>query len=187
MTIQSTLPSISEAAGYGALLLGAELYFREEERFRELQRGVPLFVAGPAEFLAPALAAGCADYLREPWEQEELLARLSRRMGRERFVCGGRELLLLGERLEAEGRGITLEPGEARMLRALLRAGGAPVERAFLAILAGSTAGGSGGSRAVDARVSRLRKKLRSFLSNGLAREGIIRSEYGKGYYVDCG
>lgn len=172
---------------FEALLLGAEFYLREEERFRELQRGVPLFVTGPPESVAPALAMGCADYLREPWEQEELLARLSRRARRIRFGCGERELLLVGERLEAGGRAITLEPGEARMLRALALAEGSPVERAFLALLAGSSAETEEGSRAVDVRISRLRGKVRSFLPKGLAGGRLIRSSYGHGYYLDCG
>lgn len=167
--------------------MSSELYFREEQRFRELQRAIPLLVTGPPDSVAPALAMGCADYLREPWGAEELLARFSRRAERLRFLCGGRELLLSGERLEAHGAGITLEPGEARMLRALALAAGSPVEREFLALLAGASPRCRDGSRAVDVRVSRLRRRIKSLLPNSLQRSAMIRSRYGKGYYLDCG
>lgn len=170
-----------------ALIVSAELYLREEKHFRELQRAVPLLVTGPPDSAAPALAMGCADYLREPWGSDEFLARLARRAARMGFLCGGRELFLAGSRLEAEGAQITLEPGEARMLRALLLAAGSPVDRTFLALLTGSSPGQEKGSRAVDLRVSRLRRKLKSFLPNTLEGARLIRSRYGQGYYLDCG
>jgi hypothetical protein len=46
-----------------------------------LQLPMPVLASGPPSLLAECLAAGCADYLREPWSMDEVEARLSRHTG----------------------------------------------------------------------------------------------------------
>lgn len=181
------IPSVREVLSATAMLLGAELYLRRFEVLRDLQQALPLLVLGQPEYLSEALALGCSDYLRDPWSPDELLARLGRRAQRMECALYGERIALRGDRLEARDREVTLEPGEVRMLRALMLAAGSAVDRGFLALLAGLPPGGEGGSRALDARISRLRRKVKLLLSNALQGRAIIRAVYGIGYRLECG
>ncbi len=181
------LPPVEELLTCGALLLGAQQYLLRADEFRELQRAIPVLVLGPPEQLSQALALGCSDYLRDPWSPDELFARFRRRAQRIDCTISGELLTLTGDRLEGEAGEVTLEPGEARVLRALMLASGDAVDRGFLALLLGLSPTVTQGSRALDARVSRLRRKAKPLLSKTLRERAIIRAVYGGGYRLECG
>ncbi|MFP4302196.1 MAG: response regulator transcription factor [Spirochaetaceae bacterium] len=180
-------PSVEEAITSTALLVGAEHYLLREAELRALQRALPVLVLGSPESLPSAFALGCSDYLRDPWSPEELFVRLRSRAGRISRTLFGEPLTLSGERLEGESGEVTLEPGEARVLRALMLAPGVTVDRRFLSLLLGLAPALSSNSRALDARISRLRKKVKPLLSNALQEKQVIRAVYGGGYRLECG
>jgi DNA-binding response OmpR family regulator len=125
-------------------------------------RGVPVIARGPAALLRAALLAGCVDYLRDPWAAEECAARVQAAVSREepRWTLPGAGARLEGCRVVSPGRETALTWHEARILRALLRFRGSPVPREILAMAVGD-ARRAHGSRALDAHVSSVRRKLR--------------------------
>jgi DNA-binding response OmpR family regulator len=135
---------------------------------RELAgKGVPVIAFGPPALLRAAFLDGCADYLKDPWTPEELAMRALAALAREepRLSFPGGALCLEGRRIDSERGPVALTLHECRILRLLLAAHGEPVPRDALAAAAGGASvrvGGRGGaSRAVDAHVSALRRKLR--------------------------
>lgn len=122
-----------------------------ESRSSGFSRLCPCIAYGTASQLTAAFAAGVLDYLRVPWEAEELVGRVERIL---RTSGPGA--------LEAPE---LLSPGENRVLRGLILAGGEGVSREALGYLAyGERFSYSG--RRLDMFVSRLRRKLRSLPGN---------------------
>ena len=118
-----------------------------------LERGVsdslrqpPFIASGTSSQLTAAFAAGALDFLRVPWEAEELGERVTRALQNVGVSRG----LRLG----------TFSAAENRVLRGLILAGeeGAPREALFY-LAYGDRSSGSG--RRLDMFVSRLRQKLR--------------------------
>jgi hypothetical protein len=142
----------------------------------------PAIACGPPALLRSAFLAGCADYLKDPWTPEELelraLAVLARERARGAFPWGA--LVLGGTTLHTPAGPVGLTLHEARILRALLRARGSPVPRAALSYCADGTPGRPG-SRAVDAHVSSLRRKVRAAVP---AAGRFILCVRGQGYLV---
>jgi len=127
----------------------------------ELRRGPGLdrtIVYGPPEGFRPAWLAGILDYLKEPWDPEELYLRL--RGPIPPFVAwswGTKSLRLEGTSLSGPGlAGIRLSAAEAGILGLLVQRRGAVVSRAVLAWAAACTPG-----RVVDTLVARVRTKVR--------------------------
>ncbi len=118
-----------------------------ESRFSVSSRLGPCIAYGTASQLTAAFTAGALDYLRVPWEAEELVGRVERVLR-----TSGPAALLPPD---------FLSPGEDRVLRGLILAGGDGASRDALAYLAyGERASSSG--RRLDMFVSRLRRKLRN-------------------------
>lgn len=139
----------------------------------------PLLIAfGPAECLRAAFLAGCDDYLREPWDPEELEARVERLASSRavrRAAMGGRCELVGRMAVLSDGREVRLSAHEAVVARLLFANRGAVVSRRTLAFALWGRAL-DGPSRAIDVHVSALRKKL--------GRES-ISCVRGQGYLVD--
>jgi CheY-like chemotaxis protein len=114
---------------------------------------VPVLASGPPSLLAECLAAGCADYLREPWSLDELEARLARHSGAKAgwLEDGGS---WDGKTLRGPGGQQILTPGLSTLFCLLLANRGTWVPREALAAILGPRATGS---RSLDMQVSRLR------------------------------
>jgi len=139
----------------------------------------PVIVAcGPPELLRPAFLAGCADYLREPWNVDELEARLDRalRLREARIVESGAGIELAGRRVRLpDGREVELSAREAVVAGLLFRNSGSVVSRRALSFaLWGRMPQPQ--SRAVDMHVSSLRRKLGG---------NLIACVRGQGYVVE--
>lgn len=129
-----------------------------------LRRRTPadVVVYGSEENFGPAWRTGILDYLREPWQPEELFLRLR---GPESptvvWDWAGKSLRLDGNEFStAEGDRVRLSSAEANLLRILVRRRGLPVSRGVLAWAAGCSSG-----RVIDTLVGRLRNKLRPILA----------------------
>jgi DNA-binding response OmpR family regulator len=160
-------------------VLPAELFLATAEAGLPL---VPIFAYGPLRLMAPAFAAGCNDYLRDPWSLTELLARASR-YERLRFLArsAGFELRNRALSLGAEpGRSIALNEAESKILRLLLLNQGTVVTRQALALeLWGQD---RGPSRAIDVHIGRLRARLDTLVPGS---GSCLRPCRGLGYRLD--
>ncbi|HOX12953.1 MAG TPA: hypothetical protein P5313_08980 [Spirochaetia bacterium] len=120
-------------------------------------RDVLRIAYGPASLTADAFAEGCADYLREPWDLEELEARALRFLTW-RFRLGEHPFTYSTGRLAGAAGTVALPEGERRALELLLHSLGRPVPRkAFLRVRHGP---GPSPSRRPDMTICRLRSRL---------------------------
>lgn len=114
-------------------------------------------VYGPPHLLRAAWLGGAQEYLREPWQAEELFLRL--RGPNPPWVdwsWGDRAFRLEGRVLSLEsGLRVRLSPAEAELLRLLIQRRGMAVSRPVLAWVAGCAEG-----RVVDTLIARLRRKV---------------------------
>lgn len=176
---------------------GAELLLVDARLLGKGQAGreIPVIAYGPANLLRGALLAGCVDYLREPWTAEELSLRAHAALARVRarfcFPWGelaleGSELCLQGKCACGAGGGgpggrVRLTPIEAHILRALLSRRGEAVPREALALRAGGRPARKG-SRALDAHVSVIRRKIHVAFPE--AGHRFIVAARGEGYLI---
>lgn len=159
------------------------------EMFAELQNGRSILVHtvqvvpfGPARLLAAALGQGATDYLKFPWDAEELFARLERRFAAVSAVPELPGLVLWRNRLRTATASVRLSPAQVRIMRLLMRFAGETVGRRALYFAIWGHEGED--SRVVDVHISALRRQLRA-LDPGC--DGIgIRTVRGEGYMLDA-
>lgn len=114
---------------------------------------------GSSSNLACAFKAGCADYLKEPWQPEELQLRLERILKRKTYPALPPGLEINTWQVRYQGRQFELSFYEMRLLRFFLQHQTEVLNRAVLAYtLWGKVLKPS--SRALDMHVSTLRQKL---------------------------
>ena len=128
----------------------------------DLRQTTELVVYGPAHLFRAAWLAGAHDYLREPWEPEELFLRLRGPLpSRMEWVWAGRRLRLEGLVLSLDdGLRAKLSPTEADLLRILVQRRGLAVSRTVLGWAASCSTG-----RVVDTLVARLRRKIQGLVA----------------------
>ncbi|UCF99814.1 MAG: response regulator transcription factor [Spirochaetaceae bacterium] len=173
--------------GFDAALLPAsrllEPAFPRKEAISRLRAlGCALICFGAAELLPGCFRAGCDDYLKDPWNPDELEWRVQK-------LCTGREALFSfswGEfavgslQLRSPAGSCALSVQEQSILRLLAVNRGEPVSREALYYgIWGRPAGEE--SRVVDMHIAALRKKLRRlFPESGDA----IHTVRGVGYLI---
>jgi DNA-binding response OmpR family regulator len=118
--------------------------------------GIPVLVSGPGEMILPAFEEGAADFLREPWGVEELLARCGRIVSRFPVPVADGLLTITSGGVSGPGGSVELSAAEGRLLRLLCSVPGQLVSRMDIALRIGLETG----SRALDVHVCHLRKKL---------------------------
>ncbi len=146
---------------------------------------MPVIVYGEPGRLKSAFDVGAADYLKNPWTIDEMLARLDRLIGlwRERQVFAWGRLSVGGGELRYEGRKVRLSQQENPILRLLLRNRSRTVPRdvLFYAIWGRVP---EHRSRAVDMHVAAINRKIKS-LAPVPEGESVIHSVRGAGYTID--
>lgn len=143
--------------GQGGLEFAADL--RKEDNVPILM----LTAMGEPEERIAGLEAGVDDYLAKPFEPRELLLRINailRRRGRRaapaEIRMGDVVFLPARDELRRAGRPVRLTDVEAALLKVLMERPGDIFSRDELI----SRTGASGGGRAVDVQVTRLRRKI---------------------------
>jgi len=140
--------------------------------------GVPVIAYGSASFISEAFILGCCDYLREPWDAEELWARVSRQAFEVRVGYPWGVMSVLRDRIVGPLGERPLSYPEYRILAMLARHRGAVVTRqALFFALWGREAPDS---RVVDMHVSHVRKKLHLVVPAGNGE--LIETAHGQGY-----
>ncbi len=128
----------------------------------------PTIFYGSPRSLRRAYLAGCADFLKEPWDPEELECRVRRLLQRrqEAFTFSWGEARLREQVFACPAGQAALSYQEERILRALILRRTQPVPREALhyAIWGKQP---DRRSRVVDVHVSRLRRKLAPLLPEG--------------------
>ncbi|WP_171070111.1 response regulator transcription factor [Methylobacterium terricola] len=182
-----------ERGGFDAIIL--DLNLPDEDgialtRMLRARSAIPIIVAtgrhGHEDKLA-ALEIGADDFVTKPFEPRELVLRLNNilrhrarygRAGGMRLACAGGELDVAGHRLIApSGACLDLSANEFSLLKLMARNPDCVLTRAqMIDACAGGEAPES--ERAVDIRISRLRRKLTQL---GLD-AALLRTVHGSGY-----
>jgi hypothetical protein len=179
--------SISDLEYSDALILPARLLTELLDAADHVFDSCRVLVYGPPGGLTGAYLAGASDYMKEPWEPEELLFRVETLIerGKTGHGAGNGEQRLIADTSDSPG---TMEAGEARidlsaeerrLLQALCRAPDGVATRRALAFALGVDAPTS--SRAVDMRIARLRRRLQPLAGY----DNPIVSVRGRGYRLN--
>ncbi len=123
-----------------------------------------LTALGETENRIAGLESGADDYLTKPFEPRELLLRINNILKRSPAVVDTPRRIGLGQvsydmerfELSRDGQPIRLTDVEVALLNALVRRAGIVLSREELTELTGAT----GGERAIDVQVTRLRRKI---------------------------
>ncbi len=145
----------------------------------EIPEAACLFVFGPARELPAAYLAGAWDFMKEPWDVEELLFRVTALAERVHAPLRGPAGTLGPRSLTINDVDIPLSREDVRLLRVFWNAPDGVATRRALAFALGVDAAGA--SRAVDMRVARLRKRLQP----AFAYDNPIVSIRGRGYRLN--
>jgi DNA-binding winged helix-turn-helix (wHTH) protein len=175
----SEVPSFK--AGRGVYLVSSELIPDFITTFHGMRDSLHFLVTGSVHHLAAAFAAGCADFLKEPWEPVELLHRLDHSLDWEAFLPLPQTFHLTETALEWAGKKVPLSFQEYVVFKMLVTNLGHTVSREALFATLWGRPGGS--SRTVDMHISSLRKKLR-FLT-GISGIALLHTVHRKGYKAD--
>lgn len=145
-------------AGYDAIVMPAL-------RFLALPASphtVPIIAGGPVSMMADCFDGGCADYMLEPWTEEELRARVVARTAPFLELEHGNIRATPGRVIGPLGSA-PLGHASYRMLVVLYLNRGRAVPRQALACCIGPSHGSAhAGGRAIDMRMARLRASLRA-------------------------
>lgn len=163
------------------------MYVIDVTRLRELPATgatVPVLCYGPAEALSTAWAAGCSDYLKEPWTNHELHFRIEKLLSaKERELRIG-EVVIGHTQMSCGPNRLPISAQERKILALLCRHPGVAVHREALYYAIWGKTGDT--SRVVDMHISKLRRKLAE-LQNGLPETNRIelKTLRGEGYALD--
>lgn len=182
-----TLPPCSGTPDYDLFLLGATPFMEAPENLNRLHALGPVIVMGPSDTLPHAFSLGCDDYLRDPWTPEELFSRIKLPLKGLQIRIRGEELLLAGDGLVGPGGTISLGQADRMLLRALATRPGEAVDRALLSKILDGESTREQPSRALDMRISRLRREIEGALPPKRRGGNCIEGVYGAGYRLDCG
>lgn len=166
------------------------LVFPAEELTRVVERdghGYPHVIRiayGSGALLSACFGAGCSDFLRDPWDIDELHIRLSRSVSFRRFRVAGQVLEMAPGYLSGPQGNCGISHGEYLVLRLLVGHSDEIISReVFFYALRREV---SVDSRLVDVYISRLRKKLDTAVGC-LPNEAGIQSVRGVGYRLISG
>ncbi|MBN2737537.1 MAG: response regulator transcription factor [Spirochaetales bacterium] len=148
---------------------------------------LPVIIYGKPFFIRQAFLLGCADYLKDPWEMDELEARLDRVLKKQQqsferpwgHLNFHKQLLIL--ETDDNTHQIELSYQEYLILKTLLYYKDETVPREVLFYRIGRPEN-YGSSRVIDVHISAIRRKIEPLIN---PTEPIIRSVRGIGYLLE--
>jgi len=143
-----------EPAGFDAVVVPALRFLA----YPPLTRQLPLIASGTARLAESCFEAGCSDFIREPWTEDELHARIASHT-RTCLAFNDDGLILTGHSLIGPAAEIQLSDAAYSILLLLANNIGQAVPRMAIASLVGDH---TNSSRSIDMRIARLRAALRS-------------------------
>lgn len=146
------------------------------------QRGISVIAYGPGRYLRKAFLSGCMDYLKSPWDSEELECRVDRIIEKQRklFSFPWGDFTLREGHLHCTTAKLGLSVQERIILKKLILNRNQPVSRDVLYYAMWGKPYAKK-SRVVDMHISALRRKLYSNLPHS---KGCITSIKGLGYMI---
>ena len=164
------------------IVLPVEMILKRQDDLLYGQRGISVIAYGPGRYLRSAFLFGCMDYLKNPWDSEELECRVDRIIEKRRKLFS----FPWGDFTLREGRlyCTTAKPGlsvqEKIILKKLILNRNQPVSRDVLYYAMWGKPN-TKKSRVVDVHISSLRRKLYSHLPQS---KDCITSLKGIGYLI---
>ncbi len=122
----------------------------------------PVLVYGPGHSLYRSFMAGCSDYLKEPWDEQELIARAERLIDGTAVDYPWGTVILKGATLTGPSGTTALSPALVSIFRILARYRGSQVRRDILSRLLWGEIRPA--SRGIDMHIVNLRRKMRRVL-----------------------
>ncbi len=146
------------------------------------QCGISVIAYGPGRYLRRGFISGCMDYLKNPWDSEELECRVDRIIEKRRklFSFSWGDFTLVEGRLNCATVKLGLSVQEKIILKKLILNRNQPVSRDVLYYAMWGKPY-TKKSRVVDMHISSLRRKLYSHLPQS---KGCITSLKGIGYLI---
>jgi DNA-binding response OmpR family regulator len=154
------LPPNHVSASFDAILVPALRFLSQPS-----SAGVLIIVSGSGDIAHECFDAGCQDFIREPFTETELHARVMAKT-RRRLEFGSTKVVAEGGLLHGPSTSVRLDDGMYGILALLNNSSYRPVPREAIAAILGVSANSS---RAIDMRVSRLRNILRCVGASNLA------------------
>lgn len=154
-------PSPPEEEESDLMVLPVELLADSAQQPGGRRPDTPRIFYGSSHSLRRAFLAGCADFLKDPWDPDELECRIRRVLQKREsaFVCSRGKAVLRDQAFRCPSGEIALRFPEERLLRALfLHRNQVVARQALYYALWGRLPDGK--SRAVDVHLSSVRKKL---------------------------
>lgn len=143
---------------------------------------VKFIVHGIQNDLAASFNAGCTDFLKDPWNYDELEARISKIFKFNSKLAKWNKLILSQKTISTDNCSVTISIEEYIILNKLIENRNEPVPReALLFALWGKQ---KDDSRVVDMHISNLRKKIRILESHNTTCCGKIKTIRTYGYMI---
>jgi DNA-binding response OmpR family regulator len=156
----STLQPNPDTMAFDAILVPALTFLSQPVITARL-----VIASGSADVVHECFDAGCHDFIREPFTESELHARVMAKTARSLRLDSGK-VVVEGSNLKGPGASVRLGDGFYGLLALLANNPHRPIPREAIAAVFGISAKSS---RAIDMRVSRLRTLLRSAGASELA------------------
>ncbi len=158
------------------------VYLGELLTFKSNLTSIKFIVHGKQNNLKKSFNAGCVDFLRDPWDFDELEARIRKNFKHENTDLQWNNFVLSLESLSIEGYSLGLSIEEYTILKKLITNYGEAVPREVLLFaLWGSH---KKDSRVVDMHISNIRKKLNVLKTKQKGCCGDIKTIRSYGYLV---
>jgi DNA-binding response OmpR family regulator len=143
---------------------------------------IKFLVHGRQKDLGSSFNAGCADYIRDPWNNDELEARISRFLSKKNITLKWDHLILSNKSITTEEGSIEISIEEYKILGKLLENRGEPVPKEVLFYALWGKY--KENSRAVDMHISNIRKKITILRNQSNNCCGIIKTIRNYGYMI---
>ena len=143
---------------------------------------VKFIVYGEQKDLVISFKAGCTDFLKEPWNNDELEARILKILGLKKMIIKWEKLSLSKKTISTENLSIDISIEEYIILEKLLGNRGEPIPReALIFALWGKY---NSNSRVVDMHICNLRKKIEILKKEDKTCCGEIKTIRSYGYMI---